>query len=457
MRFKFVQNKDNYIWLILCLALLLRLGAFFSFQPWEDEVVSTKILKTDGASYHNFALNILEGTDSGETFWAPGLPVFLAAIYTVFGVKLWVVLLFNCFISTASVLILYKIAKSFFAVNVAIISSFLLAIDPHQVIYSQTLLTENVFIPLILLFFLFYIRYMSNRKFLLLVVTAVFLGLSMYFRPVANYLFIFVAGAIILQTQHSWFKKVSRVLWFVFFLVLTLSPWLIRNYKIHNHFGLTTNGGYNLLYIFAGSIYNNQFQMHPDSTEKMLKRKMYESGGEQIKNPFVLDQNEKSVAFELIKEEPVKFFQNYFSGCLNIYTSLSSYQISSILGLEGSYVLSRNFYGVSQLSQVDYFLEERKTEVIIISTTVLIFLAFSYLLMILGMFKLIKDARYKEFILMFGMIIYFTMIVGTLGSGARFKLPISPFLFMFSAVGIVYVYDKWKGEKQKKLVDNTKG
>ncbi|MBK7866101.1 MAG: glycosyltransferase family 39 protein [Ignavibacteriales bacterium] len=184
------RNKNNYIYIILVVAFLLRLGAFISFSPWDESVVSSKLLLSDGASYQNLALGMLEGYDNGETFWAPGFPAFLAAVYSIVGVKPWVILFLNCFISTFSVFLLYLIGKKLFTEKIALFSAILLAIEPHQIVYTQTFFSENLFIPLILLFFLFFINYLAEHKRLLLVVAAVFLGLSMYFRPAANFLFI---------------------------------------------------------------------------------------------------------------------------------------------------------------------------------------------------------------------------------------------------------------------------
>ncbi len=436
--------------MILILALGLRLGAFISFQPWDENIVSGKLLLTDGASYQNMALGMMEGYDNGETFWAPGFPAFLAAVYSIFGVKPWVVLFLNCFISTFSVVLLYQITKKLFTEKIALFSTLLLAIEPHQIVYTQTLFSENLFIPLLLLFFLFLLRYLTEHKPQLLVVAAVFLGLSMYFRPAANFLFIPVVISLFLYLKVTWIEKTKSVLLFLCFLLITLSPWLIRNYKLYDHFGLSTNGGYNLLYIFVGSIYNNQYQMHPDSTHKMLQDKVKDAGGSDIKNPFILDKTEKSVAFKLIKQEPVKFIQNYFSGCVNIYTSLSSYQISSILGLEGSYVLGKHFYGVSQLSQIDYFLKERKIGTLFASGSVMIFLIISYLLAVVGLWKLYLGGRIKELVMLLGMIIYFTLVVGTLGSSARFKLPITPFYLVLSAYGLDWIIkSKFINSKRK--------
>lgn len=428
------------------------MGAFFSFAPWDVNIVNDKLLLSDGASYQNMALGMMEGFDNGETFWAPGFPAFLAAVYSIFGVKPWVVLFLNCFISTFSVFLLYLIGKKLFTEKIALFAALLLAIEPHQIVYTQTLFSENLFIPLILLFFLFFIKYLVEHQRLLLAVAAVILGLSMYFRPATNFLFIPVAISIFLYLKVTWMEKTKSILLFLFFLLITLSPWLIRNYMLHDHFGLSTNGGYNLLYIFVGSIYNNQYQMHPDSTFKMLQNKVKEAGGTEINNPFILDQTEKQVVFDLIQREPVKFIQNYISGCLNIYTSLSSYQISSILGLEGSYVLGKNFYGVSQLSQINYFLKERKIGTLIASGSVMAFIMISYLLTIAGLWRLNKDGRSKEMLMLFGMIIYFTLVVGTLGSSARFKLPITPFYLVFAAYGIYSIFEI----RKQKIGDNRK-
>ncbi|MBP7542375.1 MAG: hypothetical protein KA747_02090, partial [Ignavibacteriaceae bacterium] len=127
-----------------------------------------------------------------------------------------------------------------------------------------------------------------------------------------------------------------------------------------------------------------------------------------------------------------------------------SYQISSILGLEGSYVLGKHFYGVSQLSQIDYFLKERKIGTLFASGSVMIFLIISYLLAVVGSWKLYLDGRIKELVMLLGMIIYFTLVVGTLGSSARFKLPITPFYLVLSAYGLDWIIkSKFINSKRK--------
>jgi hypothetical protein len=270
----------------------------------------------------------------------------------------------------------------------------------------------------------------------------------MYLRPAANYLFIPAIISIFVFVKIPLKEKVKGSLIFLLGLLITLSPWLLRNYKLHDHFGLTTNGGFNLLYVFVGSIYNNQYQMHPDSTLKMLQDKVKQKAGGEIVNPFILDKTEKSVAVDLILHEPLKFIQNYSSGCINIYTSISSYHLSAVLGLSGNSLLGANFYGVSQFSQIKYFLQERDTAATIAGGSVILFLMFSYLLVIAGIWRIFKDGKIKEMVWILGMILYFTLIVGTLGSSARFKLPIAPFYLVLSAYGINFLYEKWKQRKQ---------
>ncbi|MBK6682083.1 MAG: hypothetical protein IPG53_19835 [Ignavibacteriales bacterium] len=92
-------------------------------------------------------------------------------------------------------------------------------------------------------------------------------------------------------------------------------------------------------------------------------------------------------------------------------------------------------------------MKERKIGTIIASGSVMIFLIISYLLVIVGLWKLYKDGRIKEMLILLGMIIYFTLVVGTLGSSARFKLPITPFYLFLTAYGINYLIGKWKQKK----------
>lgn len=72
----------------------------------------------------------------------------------------------------------------------------------------------------------------------------------------------------------------------------------------------------------------------------------------------------------------------------------------------------------------------------------MIFLLFSYLFVTVGIWRLYKDGRGKELVLLLAMILYFTLITGTLGSSARFKLPISPFYLIISAYGLNHFLGK---------------
>jgi 4-amino-4-deoxy-L-arabinose transferase-like glycosyltransferase len=443
---RFFTNKNNYIYIILFVAFLLRFGAFLSFQPWDAKTEKEIILVTDAKCYHDLALCIMEGNYRSETFWAPGFPAWIALIYSIFGIKPWIVLLINGLISVSSVYILFKIASALFSNRIAQIASLLLAFDPHQITYSQTFYSDTVFLILFLSSVLFFVRFIKLPQLRYLIFSAIFLGISVYFRPIATYLFIVPIILLFIFGGKGMKIKFRNIIIFLAFLQLVILPWVVRNYLLYEKIGFATNGGYNLLHVYAASIYNNQFGMNPEITKKMLEKDIEKMGGDRINNPFVLDSLQKAYAFDIIRTYPMEYIYNHMSGMMNMYTSLSSYHFSNILHIP-SYLQSVNFHGVPHYKQLLTFWERKHPLTIFIGVLIVLLLTSNYFLAIVGLYSMYKNKIIFPLILIIGFILYFTFLVGVLGSSARFKLPITPFYLILSAYGINYLYEKWKLKK----------
>ncbi|MCA0389382.1 MAG: glycosyltransferase family 39 protein [Bacteroidetes bacterium] len=434
MRFKFLQNKDNYIWLILVLALSLRLGAFFSFQPWDPVTQNEVVLRFDAAQYHSLAVSLTEGDYRGNAFWAPGFPFFASLVYQIFGPKPWAVLLLNCFIGLISVFLLERMGTKFLGRRVGLLAALLMAIEPHQIMYSQMFYTENLFIPILLASAFSLLLYVEKVKISDLILSAFFLALCVYIRPAANYIVVVWAGFLLFHFGKKWKEGVRAAAVLLGVLLLVLSPWLIRNYMLYGYFGHTTNGGFNVAYIFASSIYENQYGMTKDSSLAILQDRVQKSGKD-LSNPFILDQVETEVGWQVIKSHPKEYLINHFFGSTNIYFSLSTNLLAEILHIKDQLLVQPK--GSPAYNHIDEFLERKATPLVVAGAFILLSMAMTYLFVLRGILVMYKDGQKEILFFLLLTILYFTLIIGPLGGSVRFKVPITPFYLIIAAVGMI--------------------
>ena len=116
-------KKYRDILLIVLLGLSLRLLAFLLVKPWLPEIMNTRILVYDALGYHQLGLEIANSLSFNSTFRTPGYPMFIAMIYTLFGVKPWAVVLAQTFIDTLTIGVIYFSGSRLFSRNSGLIAS----------------------------------------------------------------------------------------------------------------------------------------------------------------------------------------------------------------------------------------------------------------------------------------------------------------------------------------------
>ena len=109
------------IYLIIAIALLVRLG-WVLFAP--------ALPTSDFATYNGLAHRLANGLGYPNSFRVPGYPLFLAALYTLFGDCLLVPNLANAVMGTLTCLFTYLIARMAFSNKVALVTSGIVALLP---------------------------------------------------------------------------------------------------------------------------------------------------------------------------------------------------------------------------------------------------------------------------------------------------------------------------------------
>ena len=175
------QTLIDPIYSILVIALLIRLG-------W---VLYTPALPvSDFVGYNSLAHRLVNGLGYSSTYRVPGYPLFLAALYALFGDDLLFPKLANAILSTLTCLFTYLIADKAFSRKVALTASGIVALLPSHVLYAGLLATESIFTCLMLgstTLFLFALE-RADRRWLLLMASGFVLGLAALVRPIALFL-----------------------------------------------------------------------------------------------------------------------------------------------------------------------------------------------------------------------------------------------------------------------------
>jgi hypothetical protein len=140
------------------------------------------------------------------------------------------------------------------------------------------------------------------------------LGLSTLTRPPG-----LLIPAVILPylwlSQRSFWRPVFRLIVVGVFMLLTLLPWVVRNYGIFNDFVLTTNGGANL---WIGSLYesgNGGFLLD----ESLTAEELAQSGEINAMDELTQQDMFREWALENIREQPVSYFLYGFKKMREMY------------------------------------------------------------------------------------------------------------------------------------------
>ena len=117
----------------------------------------------------------------------PGYPFFVAIIYTISFSGIWLVLLFQIFLNLISAILVYKITSLFFTRNIALLATFIFAIDIYYALYSMALMTDILFVTMFLVSIYFYCKNIKEFKFLSVSMSAFFSGIATLIRPVSYF------------------------------------------------------------------------------------------------------------------------------------------------------------------------------------------------------------------------------------------------------------------------------
>lgn len=199
-------------------------------------------LAVDSRAYDSIAWSLVQGTGYTETTspvpdsaigrLGPGYEFFLAAIYWVFGHKLWIVWLIQSLLHTASAFLVYRLVQRLYdgenAEKFAALGAGLYIFFIDLLEFPAMLLTETLYLFLVLLGLNFaFSMWERPTNHNVLAVSSV-LTLAILVRPPVTILALIALGFLV-------YKRLWRqAAIFIVTAVIILTPWTVRNYlKYH--------------------------------------------------------------------------------------------------------------------------------------------------------------------------------------------------------------------------------
>lgn len=273
----------------LLLALILSVSAFVQLTVVSRTIVDVP-LRADAGDYFSYAYNIEHyGVYSSARTWAappsavaptpdslrpPGYPFFLSLVGTPEPTEIFLrhVSFIQAGLGIVSVLLTYLIAAQFLGKPLALVVALLAAINPFLTMISTYLLTESLFLFLLLAAVFTLLKASQGAGWPLYALTGVLWGLCALVRPTAQFLPLLLLLVVLALPSFRRYAS-SAVLAFACFAAV-LAPWAIRNQSLQNSgSGLMVNtlahGSYpNFMYDNRPETFGFPYRFDPDIQAK---------------------------------------------------------------------------------------------------------------------------------------------------------------------------------------------
>jgi len=244
-------GRRRYLLLILLLALASR--AVLLSIAWRSDSAA---LTPDSAGYLTAAASLsTSGTfqrdGRPEIFRTPGYPLFLAACGVTgplgYGIAQIVQVLFDVLL----VYLTYRLAARLINPTAALLAAALQAVSVPAMLASVHILSDGLFSLIITATVVMLVRHLREKKWWLLVASAVLSAGAAYVRPV-GFIVVPIVALVLLGAKRLF----SAVSYLLVFAVLA-APWFARNQRVAGYAGFSSFADYNLLYSEAADVRAN--------------------------------------------------------------------------------------------------------------------------------------------------------------------------------------------------------
>jgi len=398
----------------------------------------------------------------------PIYPLFLSLIYRIFGESFSIVIMIQILIFAITIILTYKLIIFFTNSRIAFYSSLFTAICPPLANLSSSLMSETLFIFLLIAFaYIFSIAMYHQRKHLL-IYCGILLGILSLCKTAMFYFFPFLVGSLLLFNRK---KIVIQILLVSVPFILVVVPWLARNYYTFGTWKMTAPRGgmvlwmrglkndYSIEDLKQAAVYyfseNLGKKIYPDATYKneafmrefnaVIKgRRDEDFWRESLKKRSFTVREGVILDAKIISLKEAGFTD------LEIDTILTTEAIKKINNNPFKYLMqtplelikmtSFTYLPILNDEQIVMKIESFKTGLVSVIRAITRLIAYPIIVLAFyGIFQYRKE--WKILFPIFLIIIYFNLLQGLTFGFGRHAAPLIPFYIMFATMGLFKLYE----------------
>jgi len=338
--------------------------------------------------------------------------------------------------------------------------------NPNSIITAHLVQSETLFTFLIVWSVVFAFKVVSNFSLKNIIFLGILTGLATLTRPVGFYLLIswpiFLLFILIIKNRlniddnQSSFSKKNQWVKLILVVViggLVISPWYIRNYINTGEVFLTTNSGYYLQDQYF-QLKNKGSGWAMIDARKEHKRIFSNYLNEKGEASFCLDNSRHwscndmltYISIKAIADENItSHIKALFDSWSTLFFAGGASNIRNYLGLDGKSLIvkfqNNSFEGLGSILTLVKSMNPSYLFIFIFTT---MFTIVSRIVGLVGIFYLMKNREWRPYgFLLIEVILIFTASYLYLGQ-SRFRVPLDPFLMLFTVIGILYMYRKFR-------------
>ncbi len=444
-----IRSSRLVLWMILLVALVVRVLIFIRFEPWDSTVISRQILIFDQLQYHEIARTLLQTcTFQSEfiPFRTPGYPVYVAFIYGLFGEQPYFVLFSHIGLNLLSIFLMYKIGKELFSGKVGLAAAFLFSLDAHHTMFIYYFLTESIYTTIFLLGLYTYIRGLKTNRLLFFLLTGFVYGLSMLIRPISQY---YIYGIFVFTLMWYYKDWKNGIKWAAVVIVayfITIAPWSYRNYHTFGHYAVSNIKGYNFLFWNASYFEAKRQQKTIEEINASFIDTLKTRGWRPDSNPFEKERIDGELAKEILTANFPDYLKMHLIGTVKIHLSVGTQSLTDVLHIPAKKWTEEEKYTNGVIPLIQKFFATKTIYEILLGSFVAVFLGIVYFFAAIGIWRMIREKQILLMLFLLGSAGYFALASGII-SYARYRLPSMPFYILLACFGMAFLWDKYQKKK----------
>ncbi len=241
--------------LVLLISAFLRCGvAVYVQRQLDRQPGRTYVIEGDADGYWKLAERLVRGEDYSiytpprRVLRMPGFPLFLAGAMSVVGEDHFRVRLVLALSGVFACFVVYLLGKELVNESIGLIAAALVAVSPVMAGFSVLFLSETLF-AVTMLISLWILVKLSKTKFgtedrfrgnVLSLLAGISLAAAFYVRPSWLLVLPVVIVILVFSSRGDRTAAMQRALVLTLGFMLTLVPWVYRNYRVTDHFVPTT-------------------------------------------------------------------------------------------------------------------------------------------------------------------------------------------------------------------------